>query len=295
MYIAQTIESVLRQDYPKIEYWVIDGGSTDETLAVLHRYESDPRLRWISEPDDGQSHAINKGLMLVKGELFSWLNSDDLLECGALSQVARAWRSHEPAVIYGKARYINASGQDLGPLPGQIKDMTLAKLLHPTRYTLPQPATFAPTALVRDLGGLDVTLHFTMDFDLWVRLGKQVPFRFIPYNLARFRLHLQSKTIAMPGKFIQDIDQVIARTIRSGLLTARQGQVQFDLFSAQIYLSSHRKNLSMAMRHLTRAVLLDPSVGSDVLLILAKGLGRSVLGEKTWSMLRRWKPELQLI
>lgn len=293
-FIGQTIESVLGQDYPKIEYWVIDGGSTDETLAVLRRYETDPRLRWVSEPDKGQSNAINKGLTRARGDLFAWLNSDDLLERGALSRVAQAWRAREPAVIYGMARFIDEAGQDLGTVPGQTQNMTLAKLLRPARYNLAQPATFVPTTLVRELGGVDETLHFAMDLDLWVRLGQQVPFRFVAHSLAQFRLHTQSKTTSMANKFIQDIDRVTARAIRSGLLTARQAQVQLDLFAAMVYLTSQPKSLAMAVRRLARAALLDPSVGSEALFMLAKGLGRTALGEEGWSALRRRQPMLTL-
>lgn len=289
-FIAQTIESVLGQDYPKLEYWVIDGGSTDNTLAVLRRYEADPRLRWVSEPDKGQSNAINKGLTHVRGDLFSWLNSDDILERGALSQVARVWQAYEPAVIYGMARFIDEAGHDLGRTPGQTQHMTLARLLHPARYSLVQPSTFAPTELVRTLGGVDETLHFMMDLDLWVRLGQQIPFRFVPYSLARYRLHAHSKTISLARRFIQDIDRIMVRAIRSGLLTARQAQVQLDLFAARVYLTSQPKSLAMAVRRLTRAALLDPSVGPEALFMLAKGLGRATLGEKGWSTLRRWQP-----
>src|SRR6185295_5815973 len=114
-FIRQTIESVLAQDYPNIEYLVIDGDSSDETVAILREYERDPRFHWISEPDDGQSDAINKGLARCRGELFAWLNADDLLMPGALQHVAAAWRAaNQPAILYGLARLIDQDGRDIG-------------------------------------------------------------------------------------------------------------------------------------------------------------------------------------
>src|SRR5258708_6136901 len=91
-FIRETIESVLTQDYPNIEYWVIDGGSTDETLAILREYEGDPRFHWLSEPDKGQSDAINKGLVRCHGEIFAWLNSDDVFIKEALGHVVAGWQ-----------------------------------------------------------------------------------------------------------------------------------------------------------------------------------------------------------
>ncbi len=289
-FIEQTIRSVLEQDYAKIEYWVIDGGSTDETLAILRCYETDPRLKWISEPDRGQSHAINKGLARATGHLFVWLNSDDVLNHGALRQVARAWRPDEPAVIYGAARLIDEEGRDLGVFPGLASNMTIARLLRPARYNLAQPATFAPTALVRELGGVDESLHFSMDLDLWIRLAQRITFRFVGQNLACFRLHTRSKTSSTAHKFILDIDLIMTRAIRSGLIAAREAQVQLDLFAAMVCLTSRPRSHMMAIRHLVRAVLLEPSVVGEAMFLLTKGLARTALGERGWSVLRRLKP-----
>src|SRR5262249_27711741 len=107
-FIRETIESVLTQDYPNIEYWVIDGGSTDETLSILREYEHDPRFHWLSESDKGQSDAINKGLVRCHGEIFAWLNSDDVYIKEALRHVVASWQEiGRPAINYGLARYIN--------------------------------------------------------------------------------------------------------------------------------------------------------------------------------------------
>jgi hypothetical protein len=292
-FIGQTIESVLGQDYPFIEYLVIDGGSSDETLAVLRRYETDPRLHWVSEPDRGQSDAINKGLARATGDLFTWLNADDLLTPGALQHLSEAWRPQEPAVLYGIARFIDERGRDLGPLPGQTLHITLAQILQPTRHSLPQPATFAPTALVRELGGVDESLHYTMDLDLWVRLGQHIPFRFVPHNLALFRLHASSKTVSFGVKFVQDVERVMARATRAGLMTARQAQAQVDLFALSAHLTSRSHNYTAVARHFIRASLQDRRVIPEALLLLGKGGARTVLGERLWMLLRRQRTEVK--
>lgn len=291
-FIRATVASVLGQDYAHVEYWVIDGGSSDETLAVLRTFEGDPRFHWVSEPDRGQSAAINKGLARATGDLFAWLNSDDLLAPGALRRVAGAWRAHEPALIYGTARFIDELGHDLGAMPGQRPDMSLDKLLRPARYGLPQQATFAPTTLVRELGGIDESLHFAMDLDLWVRLGQRLPFRYVPFGLGLFRLHNTSKTTALATQFTRDVERITARAARQGLLTARQAQVQLDLFTAMVYLTAQPRSLSAATSHLIRAVLLERAILPEAALLLSKGLVRRILGENLWSALRRRRPLL---
>src|SRR5690242_10803984 len=128
-FIRETIESVLTQDYPNIEYWVIDGGSNDDTLQILHEYELDHRFHWLSEPDSGQSDAINKGLVRSHGQLFAWLNSDDVLLPGALSHLAKTWReAGRSVIVYGLARYVDEYGKQLGYCPAQSPTMTLEKL-----------------------------------------------------------------------------------------------------------------------------------------------------------------------
>ena len=128
-FIRQTITSVLTQDYPNIEYWVVDGGSTDETVAILREYDHDPRFHWISEPDDGQSDAINKGLAHCHGELFSWLNADNVLMPGALQRIAAAYHAATaPTIVYGLARLIDQDGRDIGYCAGQsARASTLAR------------------------------------------------------------------------------------------------------------------------------------------------------------------------
>lgn len=106
-YLEQTIQSVLSQNYPGLDYWVIDGGSKDGTVELLRQHEL--RLRWISEPDRGQSDAISKGFAKSRGEILGWLNSDDEYAPGALAAVADIFARHPGVeVVYGNARFIDA-------------------------------------------------------------------------------------------------------------------------------------------------------------------------------------------
>lgn len=194
-FIERTVESVLSQrgDFD-LEYLVVDGGSTDATRSVLRRYEG--RLRWISEPDRGQCDAINKGLRMTSGEVVTWLNSDDTYEPGAVQAAVEALRGgarwcfgecrivdeHDREIRRGVTAYKNAQARRYG----------LARLLG--RNFISQPATFFRRDLVAEVGALDESLHFAMDYDLWLRFARVARPVFVPRPLAAFRWHASSKT-----------------------------------------------------------------------------------------------------
>lgn len=194
-YIAQTIESVLGQGYPDLEYLVIDGGSTDGTLDVLGRYTG--RLRWLSERDRGQSHAINKGLAMASGEIVAFLNSDDCYRPGALLAVGERFaRDRRIGWLTGKCRMVDQDGR---PTRGAItgyKNLWLAlrsrAVLQVLNY-ISQPATFWRRELWQAVGGLDEGLHYTMDYDYWLRLSGRAPLGYLNRYLADFRVHPGSK------------------------------------------------------------------------------------------------------
>ena len=138
-FIRATIDSVLAQDYPNLVYWVIDGGSKDGTLEILQSYGD--RLRWVSEPDGGQSQAINKGWQLTTGEIVSWLNADDLLAADAVSHAVKAMLAHpEIGGVYGNCLYISEDGAPIKQYPAQPYDREL--LIVETENFIPQPGTF---------------------------------------------------------------------------------------------------------------------------------------------------------
>jgi len=284
-FIRETIESVLGQDYPNIEYWVIDGGSSDDTLAILHEFEHDSRLHWVSEPDCGQSDAINKGLALCHGELFGWLNSDDRLLPGAVRRVVEAWLAGGAAILYGRARLIDQHGHDLGYCPAQSSRMSLKQILN-MRYFLAQPATFAPIDAVRQVGGLDSALHYAMDLDLWIKLAERLPIRHVPCDLAQFRLHPGSKSTSLTSRFIADVATVLDRAAQRGLLPAHQAGLRTQIYAMRIYLMPEAVDLNAALASLRAAYRIDRSVGLEGLLALIKALIRLAVGERVWSWVR---------
>jgi len=291
-FIRATIESVLTQDYPNIEYWVIDGVSSDETISILKEYEHDQRFHWISESDKGQSDAINKGLARCRGTLFSWLNSDDLLLKGALYYVADAWKKlSQPAIIYGLARLIDDAGNDLGYCPMQTSFMNLEKLLW-TATSPVQPATFLPTEIVRKVGGVDLSLHYLMDFDLLIRAGQCVPFVHVSFDLAYFRLHSGSKTVSLAPKFVNDIDTIMQRVAQQGLLSVSQANARSSLYAARVYLLPGVRDIYSALIRLREAINNDYKVFPYAVFVFFKGIIRLFIGEKYWSKVRLFKTRL---
>lgn len=291
-FIRETIESVLNQEYPNIEYWVIDGGSSDSTISVLKEYEADPRFHWLSEKDRGQSDAINKGLLRCRGELFTWLNSDDCLLPHALSRVAAVWISaKQPVLIYGLARFIDHVGNDLGYCPIQSRTITLNSLLWSESLPI-QPATFVPTSSVRAVGGVDLSLHYAMDLDLWIRLAEHLPIKHISADLALYRLHGAAKTVALSVKFIDDLGEVLHRAAQRGLLTEQQARSRTRLFAARTYLMPDVHNFAMALASLQAAIRDDYTLVPKAAFILFKGLLRLLMGEKFWSQLRLVRAKL---
>lgn len=194
-YIRQTVKSVLSQDYPKVEYIVVDGLSTDDTLAVLKPYQH--RLILISERDKGQTDAINKGLKLATGEIVCWLNSDDFFLPGALHTVGQYFERH-PTVqwLSGDCCIVDENGSSIQEPVRQYK--RLLRSLSPSIYigitnAICQPATFWRRAVHNKLGYLDESLRYTMDYDWWSRLNQAQPPAVLRQALTAFRIHAQSK------------------------------------------------------------------------------------------------------
>lgn len=191
-YLPQAIESVIQQDYPHLEYIVIDGASTDGSVAIIENYAS--RLAyWVSEPDRGQSEALLKGFRRASGNLLCWLNSDDIFLPATLNQVAQAYIQHNcPDVLTGNIIQINESNRVLRciRIPGQTHYFGSRGVLN-----MPAPAIFFQSSLYEEARGLDLQLHIAMDNDLWFRFIKlEAAFVHIPSYLGAFRLHDGSKT-----------------------------------------------------------------------------------------------------
>jgi glycosyltransferase involved in cell wall biosynthesis len=192
--IEETIQSVAAQDYPRFEHIVVDGGSTDGTLGILEKYQG---LRWISEPDRGQSDAINKGIGLSSGEVVAYLNSDDLLRPGALEAVAEAFAANtQNGVVVGDCDLIDGDSRVEGLFQARLRRRQdlLRYWEWGTGFCLPQPAVFVRRELLDRAGGFREHLHLAMDYDMWLRLAAYTDFTVVSKTLAAFRVTADTKT-----------------------------------------------------------------------------------------------------
>ena len=192
-YIEETILSVLNQDYPQVEYIIVDGGSTDVSREIIERY-ADRLAWWVSERDRGQTDAINKGFAHAKGEILAWLNSDDTYLPGAIAEAAAFLEANPQAgMVYGDANLVDQQGTLLGKFPARQTDY---RRLRRGYVHIPQQAAFFRASLWRQVGPLDPSFYFAMDYDLWVRLARLAPLCYHPRTWANFRLHSAGKSVA---------------------------------------------------------------------------------------------------
>jgi glycosyltransferase involved in cell wall biosynthesis len=191
-FLEGTIRSVLLQGYPNLEYIIIDGGSTDESVNIIRKYE--PWLAyWESEKDRGQSHAINKGFDRCMGDILAWLNSDDYYTEGALQTIAGYTVDHpEVGAFAGGSRAVNAKGKVLEEK--HPPDLTFDDILHWDEPNLPQPSCFFRKEVWDQCGPLDEGLHFVMDYNLWLSIARLSRFMAIPEMLSQYTIHGKAKT-----------------------------------------------------------------------------------------------------
>jgi glycosyltransferase involved in cell wall biosynthesis len=205
-YIEETIRSVLLQGYPDLEYIIVDGGSTDGSLEIIRKYEK-WLAYWISEPDHGQSSAINEGFERSTGTIGAWLNSDDLYETQALQRAAGAFLDHrEISLLYGDCTNIDETGKPFSVSRSTAYDRD--RLIRHWPNYIAQPAAFFLLSAFKSLGGLDASLRLVMDYDLWIRLGTKGPGLYLPRPIARFRVHHQSKTHQGPVSYWPEMRRV---------------------------------------------------------------------------------------
>lgn len=198
-YLKQAIDSVLAQEEARIEYLVVDGGSTDATLEILRSYEG--RLSVVPEPDAGPAEAINRGFRLAHGEIFAWLSADDLYLPGAVATAVEELSAHPAAgVLYGEAEWIDEGGRRLGNYPTAPFD---ARRLAAECF-IAQPAAFLRRQAFEAVGGLDVRWRHTFDYDLWIRLSRRFPFAFVPKLLAASRMHRRSITLGARRRVLEE-------------------------------------------------------------------------------------------
>ena len=197
---------MLTQSYPEIEYLVMDGGSTDDSVKILQEYGD--RLTWVSERDGGQADAINKGWRRARGAIVAYLNSDDTYLPGAVERAVACLGEHPDAgAVYGEGYHVDEMGKILERYPTEPFDMAR---LEETCFIC-QPTVFLRRELVERVGYLDESLHYCLDYDLWVRAARVARFAFTPHYLATTRLHADTKTLGQRVPAHVEIMQMVRR------------------------------------------------------------------------------------
>jgi glycosyltransferase involved in cell wall biosynthesis len=201
-YLRDAIESVRRQHGVRVEHLVIDAGSKDDTCEILRQY---PHVRWISETDQGQSDAFNKGLALARAPLIGWLNADDVYERGAVAKVVQFFRDHPSAsIVNGHLALVDPDGKQVRFAPARSSAFWLRHFWF-RWYGLNHPSTFYRKAVFDEVGPVDVALHYAMDYDFYLRASLRYEFHDIDVLTTRMRVHPESKTSQGRDKFASDI------------------------------------------------------------------------------------------
>lgn len=214
-FIEETLGSVFAQDYPAIEYIVMDGGSTDGTMKIIRRFESlnCPNIQFkpFSEPDRGTADAVNKGFARARGSVLAYLNADDTYLPGAVSRAVRAL-AEDPSLggVYGEADWVSLDGTVIGRYPTRAFDPDLLR----SECFICQPASFLRREVFESAGGLDANLNYGYDYDLWIRVAREHRLRNLDCVLARSRMHSENKTLRSRRGVLRENIRILERHYR---------------------------------------------------------------------------------
>jgi glycosyltransferase involved in cell wall biosynthesis len=204
-FLEQTIQSVLSQDYPNIEYFVVDGGSKDGSVDIIQKY-ADRISWWVSEKDSGQAEAINKGFARAGGEIVGWINSDDYYLPGAISSAVAALQAHpECALVYGDVISVDASGDPFNVITyGNWNLDDLAEF-----NIIGQPSVFMRRQYLEEAGYLDQTYNLMLDHQLWLKMVQLAPMAYVPQRWSAARYHSAAKNVSQAPGYGPDAFRII--------------------------------------------------------------------------------------
>lgn len=259
-FIEETILSVKNQTYPNIEHIIMDGGSTDGTVDIIRKYDGTYNMQWISEPDNGQSDAINKGWQQTRGEIIAYLNSDDSYEPEAVATAVEFFSNHpEIGMVYGECHIIDQYGNKTDRC--QAKVFNLKEMLCRGNM-VPQPATFLRRKVLDEVGFLDTGLHYCMDFDLWLRIALKFKVAYIPQYLANFRRCSGTKSVSEGYKFAFEFKNVIDKMFSTPGLPKGIRDLRRTVYSGVNYkigVAYHsQRQMRPARRYLLKSIISNP-------------------------------------
>jgi glycosyltransferase involved in cell wall biosynthesis len=276
-YIEETLLSIRNQTYKNIEHIVIDGGSTDETLSILKKYS--PVLVWVSEPDKGQSDAINKGWRIAKGDIIAYLNADDTYLPNAVEIAVNFFLKHpETAMIYGDGIFSDEKGKFLMNFKAgefKLKNLVFCK------DNILQPAVFLRKTVFETIGDVDADLHLAMDLDYWIRTGLRYKVNYIPQQLATAKIYLDAKSSAQMHKYVREYEHILEKIFSNPQLPPDIKLIEKDAFNF-VYVKGgldylHVKMGRDGMRYLWKAFRMNPiRCTGNVLIILGQYLNKMI-------------------
>jgi len=204
-FLEETILSVLSQNYPRLEYFIVDGGSTDGSQEIIRKY-ADRLAWWVSEKDRGQADAINKGFARATGEIVAWLNSDDCYHPGVIAAaVAELERHPECGLVFGDVVSIDAHSQPFNIMT--FGDWDLEDLMQ--FRIIGQPAVFVRRSVLEQAGFLDLSYNLVLDVELWLRVALVAPIRYVPKRWAAARFHAAAKNVALAAHYAAEAERLM--------------------------------------------------------------------------------------